>query len=233
MNKLVKITTFEKILDMVFPCYCKGCGKIGTPFCGRCYFYNRKENPGFFTSVDKEFQMIFACGFREKILSEMILEYKYHSRQYFSKVFAQYLYDTIFEFFPEMLTEKVVIVPLPTIQKHIRSRGFDHILRIARDFAEISGFLMSAILLRNKSGVQVGSTEEMRLKQAEEAYMVDSRVDFREESHFLLLDDVWTTGASLRAARKVLEEELLRRGIPRNKIKISAIILAKNSGQEF
>ena len=37
----------------------------------------------------------------------------------------------------------------------------------------------------------------------------------------------------MRAARDVLEAELVRRGASKDEIKISAIVLAKNSGYEF
>ena len=92
---------------------------------------------------------------------------------------------------------------------------------------------MCPALARDKTAVQVGSSAERRLKQAKEAYRINSKVTLDLESHYLLLDDVWTTGASMRAARDVLEAELIRRGVSKNEIKISAIVLAKNSGYEF
>ena len=44
MKKRVKITTLEWVLDIIFPCYCRGCGKIGSAFCERCIFDNMKNN---------------------------------------------------------------------------------------------------------------------------------------------------------------------------------------------
>ena len=63
--------------------------------------------------------------------------------------------------------------------------------------------------------------------------MSDSKAIFNPESHFLLVDDVWTTGASMRAAGAVLRAELLCLGVAEDKIKISAICLAKNGGDKF
>ena len=99
----------------------------------------------------------------------------------------------------------MVIVPLPTIRKHIRERGFDHTKRIAKEFGKRRGLLVSEVLLRVNKTVQVGADEETREKQAAEAYAVDME-KFDADKTYLLLDDVWTTGASMRSAAKKLRE---------------------------
>lgn len=229
MKKRVKITTLDWILDIIFPCYCKGCGKIGFSLCLCCIFDNLKKNRPFYTNSDPYFRNIFVCGMRTGLLSGIILEYKFLSRRRYSYALSEMLYYTILKY----SKEKYVIVPLPTIPKHIRSRGFDHIMRLACELSAISGFSVCPALARDKTTVQVGSSAERRLKQAKEAYKINPKVTLDLESHYLLLDDVWTTGASMRAARDVLEAELIRRGASKNGIKISAIVLAKNSGYNF
>lgn len=230
MEKPVKITTLERILDIIYPCYCKGCGKIGTCFCSRCFFDNMEKNPPFFTLVDKDFQIVMACGMRNGILGQIIAEYKYLSRRQYSYVLAKYLNEVVKKF---SSNEKYVIVPLPTISKHIRARGFDHMDRICRDFSSLSRLKTCLALVRANSAVQVGSDAKTRLKQAKEAYKINSRAILDPKSHYLLVDDVWTTGASMRAARDVLFEELMRLGAKKEAIKISAICLAKNDGYKF
>ena len=234
MKNRVKITTLEWVLDLIYPCYCKGCGKIGTVFCERCFFDNRAKNRPFFTKNDKDFHEIFACGVRSGVLSELISQYKFRSRRHYRKVLAQELFETIKEFSEGFARgEKYVLVPLPTVFKHIRARGFDHIGLLCEEFAQLSGFSVVSALSRANSAVQVGSDAKTRLKQAKSAYRSDSKAILDPESHFLLVDDVWTTGASMRAAREVLVAELRRLGVAEEKIKISAICLAKNGGGKF
>lgn len=263
MKKYVKNTTVEWFLDLLFPCYCRGCGKIGAGLCERCYFYNRKKNSAFASNVDKEFKQIFACGMREGLLSEMVMEYKFYSRRYYAGVFARLMTEVIMEL-SEAGAEKYVIVPLPTISRHIRERGFDHIGFLCDKMAAKYGFKVERLLERANSAVQVGSSAEQRLGQARRAYRIASGVHLDEKSHYLLVDDVWTTGASMRAARAVLVEEMRRKaevmgnrramkkeghvkkersvramggekgmGNEKSNIKISAIVIAKNDGYEF
>lgn len=225
----VKITTFEWILDMIYPCYCKGCGKIGSSFCGCCFFDNMRQNPPFFTSRDRDFRKIFICGMRKGVLAEFTKNYKYQSRRHYSRGLAKYLFETVSRF----SREEYVLVPLPTISKHIRERGFDHILKLSREFAELAGFSVCVALSRENSAIQVGSTASERLEQAKGAYKINPKARLGIKSHYLLVDDVWTTGASMRAAKAVLEAELIRLGAKKRDIKISAICLAKNSGYKF
>lgn len=215
---------------MIYPCYCRGCGIIGTTFCDCCFFNNIRENPPFFTSNDRDFVNIFACGIRTGQLSKLVSDYKFYSRRHYARVLARYLDETISRLSPGV---EYVLIPLPTIERHIRERGFDHMKRICKDFADLTGFWMSSALTRANSTVQVGSDAKTRLKQAKGAYKINPKVTLDLKSHFLLVDDVWTTGASMRAARDVLEAELLRLGAKKAEIKISAICLAKNDGYEF
>lgn len=234
MKKHVKITTLGRILDLFYPCYCKGCGKIGYVFCDCCIFYNRRYNPPFLCDFDSDFHLIFVCGLREGILSQLVRDYKYHARRHYTSVFGKILDWTVKELL--ISDEKFVIVPLPTALKHVRQRGFDHIMTIAEEFSRKSGFSILPILERASDTVQVGSSKLDRKIKAREAYVFNSKIlrgGVDEEWHFLLLDDVWTTGASMRAAFRILRDGLIKIGVNPKKIKISAIVLLKNDGYEF
>lgn len=93
-----------------------------------------------------------------------------------------------------------VVVPLPTIRRHIRERGFDHTATIARKLA----LPCEQLLRRRNKSVQVGAGAEARRRQAKEAYVVKGAP--YEGREYWLLDDVWTTGSSMLAARKCLLE---------------------------
>lgn len=96
----------------------------------------------------------------------------------------------------------VVVVPVPTIRPHIRRRGYDHTLRLARQLARRIDGRCEALLVRRGTSVQHGASRAARLKQAAQAFAVRSSAD--EHTRYLLVDDVTTTGASLLEAAKVL-----------------------------
>ena len=111
---------------------------------------------------------------------------------------------------------KIVLVPLPTIRKHIRERGFDHTLRLC---FELEKFLSKRLeklgvkveyedlLVRKNKTVQVGKEKKERMKQAEKAYGIRDGVKIESKTLYILVDDVTTTGASLAAAKKILQAD--------------------------
>ena len=111
---------------------------------------------------------------------------------------------------------KIILVPLPTIRKHIRERGFDHTLRLC---FELENFLQKrlddfgisveyqSLLVRKNKTVQVGKEKKERVKQAEKAYGIREGVEIENKTLYILVDDVTTTGASLAAAKKILQAD--------------------------
>ena len=83
------------------------------------------------------------------------------------------------------------------------ARGFDHILLLAKKLAKLRGYNVVPLLSRDKNFVQVGADKETRKLQAAEAYIVTGAVE--PDTTYLLIDDVWTTGASMKAALKKLQ----------------------------
>ncbi len=94
------------------------------------------------------------------------------------------------------------IVALPTIQKHIRERGFDHMLKLANYVSEIAGVEVVQALIRGNNAVQVGASMEKRQEQAKTAYIAKTNID--RDANYLLIDDVWTTGSSMMSACETL-----------------------------
>lgn len=111
---------------------------------------------------------------------------------------------------------KIILVPLPTIRKHIRERGFDHTLRLC---FELENFLQKrlddfgisveyqSLLVRKNKTVQVGKEKKERVKQAEKAYGIREGIKIKNKTLYILVDDVTTTGASLVAAKKILQAD--------------------------
>lgn len=152
-------------------------------------------------------------GWREGALAKVVKDFKYKSVRAAGEVLAELLDLRIPENFEDICGvertardggAEVVVVPLPTIGRHVRARGLDHTAILAKKLAKRRGWKCERILGRATDTVQVGTKAADRKAQAEKTYELRREVD--AEKVYLLVDDVWTTGATMLAAEKVLRE---------------------------
>ena len=240
----VKITIEKFILDMVLPNRCVRCQREGGIFCERCKKYISIINPGYVMNDMYGFEKLLVAGLKEGWFERMVRDFKYKGRRDYGEFLAEKLGEVIFgevkrgvlcdrssdesgdesvEVSRMMNAEiqeirKIVLVPLPTIRKHIRERGFDHTLRLC---FELENFLQKrfddlgvsveyqSLLIRKNKTVQVGKEKKERVKQAEKAYEIQEGIKIENKTLYILVDDVTTTGASLAAAKKILQANLM------------------------
>ena len=224
MPKNVKNTTIVNLLDLIAPHICRGCGRIGSPLCDCCKnniilnYHNicpvcHHSCPAGKCPHCKHLPPIFITGSRTDLIGQLIHDYKFNSVRALARPLAEILNSII----PNNLsastandtnTLKTQIIPLPTINKHIRERGLDHTYLIAKHFAHLRGSncRVSKLLTRNQNTVQVGSSREVRLTQASSAYFLVKNAAIDPSTTYILFDDVWTTGASLQAAYAILQK---------------------------
>ncbi len=212
MAFIVKNTTFPGLLDLIFPHSCKGCGLIGEPLCERCKNYILKNHSKICPNCKKEksstlckhcpdLPPIYVVSDRSGLLGSLIHDYKYYS----TRALARPLTELLDASLPQNLPTNSVLVPLPTATHHIRTRGFDHTYKIAKNLAKIRNLTVEKILIRNQNTTQVGSNREKRLSQAKSAYSINPKAKIDGTKTYILLDDVWTTGASVTSALKKLQ----------------------------
>lgn len=203
----VKITTFSSILDLIAPYSCRGCGQLGEVLCECCKNYNIMHMAKICSRCKKSIEKckcdvpIYTAFYREGLIQNLVEDYKYQSIRGLDKALAEMLDETL----PKNLGD-TIIVPLPTAPKHVRERGFDHTLKLAKALAKRrKDFSFARILARNNNTVQVGADAKTRKKQAKEAYLIKTdKVGCNKK--YLLIDDVWTTGASMEAAISLMKK---------------------------
>ena len=240
----VKITIEKFILDMVLPNRCVRCQREGGIFCDRCKKYISIINPGYVMNDMYGFEKLLVAGLKEGWFERMVRDFKYKGSRDYGEFLAEKLGEVILGEIKRMrfgdeLSNKsgevtcgvlrkveteikeirqIVLVPLPTIRKHIRERGFDHTLRLC---FELENFLQKrlddfgisveyqSLLVRKNKTVQVGKEKKERVKQAEKAYGSCEGVKLDTSTLYILVDDVTTTGASLVVAKKILQANLV------------------------
>ena len=213
MPNIVKNTTFLNPLDLLAPHSCRGCGRLGQPLCDCCQNYILQTHQNLCPFCKQKIEAakcpkchklpaFYSVNSRTDLLDTLIHELKYNTVRSFDKPLAEILDQTL----PNFKTD-VYIVPLPTIGKHVRERGLDHTNLIAKQLTKKrSNFHLSRVLIRTNNSVQVGANRESRIEQAKHAYEINPKIKINPEATYLLFDDVWTTGASMLAAKKKLQQ---------------------------
>lgn len=183
----------DQILAIISPHNCKGCGQIGSSLCQRCIF-NIIENKN--NSIQKDF---YSVGRRHGVLKQLTDDYKFKSERAVTKVLAMML-DRVL---PE-LPKNTVIVPIPTASAHVRQYGFDHARLLARALARERKLKIVYPLIRTNNQTQHFLSRAEREKVAQMSFQLKKNAEV--PINILLLDDIVTTGATLRAVRTLLRD---------------------------
>ena len=195
MPFIVKNTTYPSLADLLFPHSCRGCGLTGEALCECC------KNNIVRNREDFKKSNMYVVSRRDGILNQLVQDYKYHSIRALARPLA-WLLDQVL---PKNLPKDSIVVPLPTATNHVRTRGCDHTYLLAKNLGKIRKFKVEKILVRNKNTVQVGSTKKERFTQATKAYILNPKIKIQKDATYILLDDVYTTGASINAAKNLLK----------------------------
>ena len=199
----------DSLLSLLAPHLCFGCGETDMLICPSCN-ENIINEPSAHCIICEQPAGTYLCNGhassiqqgwyvaqRQGSVQELIDAYKFENARAAYRPLADLLHARL----PELPTD-TIIVPIPTINSHIRQRGYDHTLLIARSLARRRGLAVVPLLRRQTNTKQRDATRRQREQQAKTAFHVKGAVD--ETPPYLLIDDIATTGATLRHAAKQL-----------------------------
>jgi predicted amidophosphoribosyltransferase len=179
------------VVDAVFPAWCAGCGARGVAVCERCaaalVAAPSLAPPAF---VD-DWVALFAY---EGVARELTARIKYRNARAVVPWFADRLAAAAAARFPPV----DVVTWAPTTTAHRRGRGFDHAQVLAAHVARRLGRPARALLARTTQHPQTGR------HASERRHGVAFRAATGAPATVLLVDDVTTTGATIRAAATAL-----------------------------
>ncbi len=203
----------DRLLSLVAPHYCSGCGENGTLLCDNCKYDIVSESynvcvacgkalalrQGICRDCNVPYSLGWVVADRRDQLERLINVYKFENAKAAHRPLSQLLHERL----PDLPTN-VVIVPIPTVGAHIRQRGYDHMLLIARRFGVLRGLPVSKLLTRATSTKQRDASRAKRIAQAKTAFICREELD--SDKIYLLLDDVVTTGSTMRYAAQKLRD---------------------------
>ncbi|MES2630739.1 MAG: phosphoribosyltransferase family protein [Patescibacteria group bacterium] len=138
---------------------------------------------------------------RVTVLRRVVDAYKFE----YVKAAAHSLVDLLDESLP-ILPKNMVIVPVPTAASHIRQRGYDHLDILARLLSLRRGLPVARLLERSSTKTQHELNKVERQIEASSAFHVAGGVSIDANTPLLILDDIITTGSTVRAAAEVLSQ---------------------------
>lgn len=206
----VKNTIRKLVSDALVPHYCCSCGQIGSVLCEHCK-YNIVSEPNERCVVCQRpaggqdavcsdcrrsvpYKRGWCIGPRTDGIKTLIDLAKFQSTRAAARTLAELLDASL-----PPLPRHVTVVAVPTIRPHVRERGYDHVAYAVREFARIRGLSYSQCLARRGTEVQHGAGRATRIRQAQRAFMCNSVTGV-----YLLIDDIFTTGSTLKYATKAL-----------------------------
>jgi competence protein ComFC len=147
-----------------------------------------------------------SCGAYDGALRDIILLFKYRKFAPLSRPLAGYA-ETCLASDPRLWEGADFFVPVPLHPARRRERGFNQSRLLARDLARLRGLMVLEGCLVKARNVppQAALRAADREKNVKNAYAVRRRRKVQGKT-LILVDDVYTTGATLRECGRVLLE---------------------------
>jgi len=177
--------------------YCSVCGipfiskEVESHPCGACVTHR------------KYFTMARALGTYEGSLQEAIHHWKYEGKTNLTPFFAEWLAEGLKRYWkPDSLD---LLIPVPLHTQRLRERGFNQALVLVKELSRRTGIPYRKTTLQKKKPTvpQVNLSGAERGKGLRGAFHVIGKEELVGKSA-LLVDDVYTTGATVNECSRVL-----------------------------
>ena len=193
--KIIKIVP-EALLDIIYPYEnkCIICGVEGfLGICSKCRSDIKRVN---------QQEEIMAYGYYGGVLKKLILNLKYHKSFIAGKVLADLLCQIIIE--KELSIDFICYVPIS--KASLKKRGFNQCSVLAKNISSILDIPVIDCLVKVKeTKEQKLLGKEERMKNILDAFEIKNKEKLFKKN-ILLIDDVYTTGATINECKKNIEK---------------------------
>lgn len=159
-------------------------------------------------------EAVFALfDYKDKLVKQAIWELKFRGNRNIAKLFAELLHEELLaqaSEYTHFSKSKPILVPLPSHPNRIKEKGFNQMDLIANQLAFISCGCFEVqknVLYKIKDTPAQFSIKDRtsRLNNLKDAFAVKDISAIKDKVIFLI-DDVVTTGSTLKEARKALKK---------------------------
>lgn len=210
----VFVRLLNDLFSLVFPNQCLGCGK--ELFANQkiiCFFCELELTMTYFHLCDnKEMRNSISINaqvnelyslyfFKENSLLEILL---YHLKYQQNKTIGQFLGQKLSVIIKAKNNHYNGIIGVPLHPKRKRKRGYNQMDIIGRSIANACGIpYVENILIRTKNTPALAKSTGNRAEIVRNAFALNPAKKLAA-GHYLLIDDIFTTGATLKACSAVL-----------------------------
>jgi predicted amidophosphoribosyltransferase len=200
--------------DLLLGAACAGCGRAGRVLCAGCdAALPHGGGPAWPSPPPAGLVLPFAGGAYDGVLRELVNQHKEHAVHPLAVPLGRVLGDVARDLALHLGLDRVDLVPVPSRRAVVRRRGHDPLLRVARHAAVrlrrtgvpagVLGLLLPSGRVQDQSGL--GAEDRA-------ANLAGSMVCRRRPpcGPVVVVDDVLTTGSTVREAQRALEEAGVR-----------------------
>lgn len=212
----------DTFLDFIFPPTCGICDEIGEGnICKKCYkkieryLYDNNSSKTNLEEINMktykikpfdaslENNIFYLLQYKDIIRKKMI-QYKFNEKPYLYKMFCEIFVKN--KNACEFLKSYDIILPVPMNKNKKRTRGYNQTELIAKELAKRFNIQVDTkILIKEKNTpMQSSLGRNERIKNAQNVYKVVHPEKIKGKN-VLILDDIYTTGATVNECRKMLQ----------------------------
>ncbi|OEU79721.1 MAG: hypothetical protein BA872_05565 [Desulfobacterales bacterium C00003060] len=206
--------TSDSLSDFTIQYFCETCRKdiirTASPFCTKCGFpFVSREGENHTCSeclLEKRyFRMARSFGVYQGALMEAIHHLKYKKKTSLCRPLSGLARETFFQFWDMSTID--LLVPVPLHVKRLRERGFNQAHLLIRRWAKQEGITLDCLTLSRNRHTKPQTT----LSRAERRKNIKGAFSLRHSEKIkgqkiLLVDDVYTTGATVNECARVLKK---------------------------
>lgn len=184
----------------------EGCNKCGKPIIHRNLERESLIECNYCFNKTFYFDKVISCIEYDDISKKLILDFKYKSKTYLCKYIAQLMKEKIL--LEDMKYDYILFVPLH--KKRIRERGFNQSEKIANKLGELLNIPVLDCIDRVKNTKKLYRlNKEDREKELKNGFKVNENINLIKNKKVILIDDIFTTGATANEISKVLKINLV------------------------
>ena len=210
---------FEDLLSLIYPRNCVACGnslfKHEEQVCNYCYlnlpksnFHKQDKNPVEILFYGRA-QLVMASSFylfhKKGSIQKVLHSIKYKGNKELAALVGKWYAQDLANH--EVIYDAHVIIPFPLHQNKLKQRGYNQSTEFAKGLANTLNIKLNPEALQRieYTSTQTKKSKYERWENVEDVFQLTDK-DSLKGKHVVLVDDVITTGATIEACYKTLQQ---------------------------